>query len=63
MDGWNEGWMEGSKLIDGDNDGRKLIEGKLDGWVLSEGELDSLGAPVGGIVVISLYRIVASFML
>ena len=55
--------MEGSKLIDGDNDARRLIEGKLDGWVLSEGELDSLGAPVGGIVVISLYRIVASFML
>lgn len=55
--------MEGSKLIDGDNDGRTLIEGKLEGWVLSEGELDSLGAPVGGIVVISLYRIVVSFML
>ena len=55
--------MEGSKLIDGDNDGRTLIEGKLEGWVLREGEVDSLGAPVGGMVVISLYRSVASFML
>jgi len=62
-EGWSVGIVDGANEIEGASLGGSLVVGRIDGTCDIDGTWEIDGMTLGAIVVIALYRIVASFML